>query len=95
MYIVIFRARIRVLDAEYRAVAARMRELALSEFGCLEFHSVTEGTEEIALSYWPDETSIHAWKSHPEHVRAQQMGQQNWYESYTVQVAHVTREYHK
>lgn len=93
MLIVIFRAKIRALDNDYSTVAARMRELALSEFGCLEFQAVTEGKEEVALSYWPDEESIRAWKTHPEHVLAQQLGKQKWYESYTVQIAHIDREY--
>lgn len=93
MYVVIFRARVRHTDDEYAKVAARMRELALGQFGCLEFHAVTEGKEEIALSYWPDEESIRAWKSHSEHVLAQQLGKERWYESYIVQVAHITREY--
>lgn len=93
MYVVIFKAAIRNLDSDYSTTAARMRELALSEFGCLEFQVVTEGKEEVALSYWPDEASIRAWKSHPEHVLAQQLGKQKWYESYTVQIAHIDREY--
>lgn len=94
MYVVIFRARTRDLDPEYFTVAARMRELAVSQFGCLEFQAVTEGHDEVALSYWPDEQSIRAWKAHAEHVLAQQLGRQRWYESYVVQVAQVTREYH-
>ncbi|MBE0644169.1 MAG: antibiotic biosynthesis monooxygenase [Bacteroidetes bacterium] len=88
-----FRARLRSLDEEYSRMAARMRELALRDFGCLEFHSVTEGDLEIALSYWPDAESIRAWKAHPEHVLAQQAGRERWYESYSVQVAEVTRAY--
>jgi heme-degrading monooxygenase HmoA len=93
MYVVIFRARIRSFDTEYSRVAARMRDLALREFGCLEFHAVTEGHDEVALSYWPTEESIKAWKAHPEHVLAQKAGRERWYESYSVQVAEVTREY--
>jgi heme-degrading monooxygenase HmoA len=93
MYVVIFRAKVRHADDEYAMVAARMRELALNQFGCIEFHAVTEGKDEIALSYWPDEESIRAWKSHSEHVLAQQLGRDRWYESYIVQVAHITREY--
>jgi heme-degrading monooxygenase HmoA len=93
MYVVIFRARIRAFDAAYAQTAARMRELALSEFGCLEFHAVTEGDSEVALSYWPDEASIRAWRAHPEHQLAQQAGKERWYASYSVQVATVTREY--
>ncbi len=93
MVVVIFRAKVRQLDDEYAAVAARMRELALEQFGCLEFQAVSEGQNEIALSYWPDEERVRAWKSHAEHVLAQQLGRKRWYESYVVQVAHITREY--
>jgi heme-degrading monooxygenase HmoA len=93
MYVVIFRAKVRTFDAEYSAVAARMRELALTEFGCLDFQAVTEGKDEIALSYWPDEASIVAWKAHAEHVLAQQLGRERWYESYIVQIAQIGREY--
>lgn len=93
MYVVIFRAQIRELDEQYSTTAARMRELALTEFGCLAFHTVSEGQEEIALSYWPDEASIQAWKNHPEHVLAQQLGRERWYASYSVEVAQVTRQY--
>lgn len=93
MYVVIFRARIRSFDAEYSRVAARMREIAFSQFGCLEFHAVTEGQEEVALSYWPSEAAIKAWRTHPEHVLAQKDGRERWYKSYSVQVCSITREY--
>lgn len=93
MYVVIFRATIRCLDAEYSAVAARMRELALDQFGCIEFHSVSEGLTEVSLSYWPSENHIRAWKQHPEHLLAQKNGRERWYKAYSVQVAEVTREY--
>ncbi len=93
MYVVIFRARVRAIDEEYSSLASKMRELALSQFGCLEFHAVTEGRNEVALSYWPSEEAIRAWKSHPEHILAQRIGRERWYESYSVQIAMVTREY--
>lgn len=47
----------------------------------------------MALSYWPSEEAIRAWKAHPEHVLAQQTGRTRWYASYSVEVAQVTREY--
>lgn len=50
-FVVIFRARIAQLDAEYSALAHQLRELALRDFGCLEFVAVCEGDSEIALSY--------------------------------------------
>lgn len=94
MYVVIFRATIKQLDEQYVQTAARMRELALTEFGCLEFVALTEGADEVALSYWPDEDAIKAWKSHPEHREAQRLGQQRWYQSYSVQIAAISRQYH-
>lgn len=95
MFIVIFRAKVRTLDEEYSKTAARLRELALKEFGCIEFSALTEGSEEIALSYWPSEENIKLWKSHPEHLAAQKLGREKWYESYSVQVAEISREYVK
>lgn len=93
MFVVIFRATARDLDAEYSAMAAQMRELALTQFGCLEFSAVTEGEQEIAVSYWPDEASIRAWKQHGDHLAAQRLGRERWYASYTVDIAEVRRSY--
>ena len=93
MFVVIFRATARALDAEYSAMAAQMRELALTQFGCLDFSAVTEGEQEIALSYWPDEASILAWKQHTDHLAAQKLGRERWYASYSVEIAEVTRRY--
>ena len=93
MFVVIFRARVRQFDAEYSAMAAQMRDLALSKFGCLNFSATTEGEQEIAVSYWPDEASIRAWKQHAEHLEAQQLGRERWYASYEVDIAEVKRSY--
>ena len=93
MYVVIFRARVRQFDAEYSAMAAHMRALALNQFGCLDFTATTEGDQEIAVSYWPDEASIRAWKQHTEHLAAQQLGRERWYASYEVDIAEIKRSY--
>lgn len=94
MFVVIFRAHVRQFDADYSAMAARMRELAFAEFGCLGFTATTEGDQEIAVSYWSDEASIRAWKQHTEHLDAQQLGRDRWYMSYEVDIAEVKRSYH-
>jgi heme-degrading monooxygenase HmoA len=93
VFVVIFRAETAGLDKEYFRMAARLRDLALSEFGCAEFRTVSEGTTEVALSYWHDLESIRAWKRHSDHVIAQELGRQRWYASYAVQIARVEREY--
>ncbi len=93
MYVVIFRAKIRELDAEYGTTAARLRDTALRDFGCTEFIAATEGDEEIALSYWPDTASIARWKAHLDHRAAQEAGRTRWYRSYRIEVTRIERAY--
>lgn len=92
-YAVIFRAEINQLDAEYSATATRLRELALSKYGCLEFVASSEGNLEIAISYWSALDHIRAWKSDPGHQQAQVLGKTKWYKSYSVQIVEVLNEY--
>lgn len=93
MYAVIFRAKAGQQDAGYGEMVNRMRELAFSKYGCLDFIAVTEGEQEVAISYWKDELAIRAWKNDPEHLLAQETGRERWYREYTVQVVEVKREY--
>jgi heme-degrading monooxygenase HmoA len=93
MYAVIFRAEILELDAEYAAMAKRMRDLAIDEYGCVEFIACTEGNNEVAISYWENEAQIQQWKKNSEHLVAQDKGRSKWYKSYTVQVVKMVRAY--
>jgi len=93
MYVVIFRAKAGTQGEEYRNTVSRMRELAFENYGCLDFITLTEGDQEIALSYWNNEESIRQWKSDAEHTLAQELGRKEWYESYIVQIAEIKREY--
>ncbi len=94
MFIVIFRARLKQSDPEFLILAQEMRELAFERYNCLDFTSVCEGQEEIALSYWHTEEDIVRWKEDVKHRVAQRYGQEKWYQSYTVEVAEVQRRYH-
>jgi heme-degrading monooxygenase HmoA len=93
MYAVIFRAEINQLDQHYAEMAARLRDLAIAEYGCSDFVAVTEGRQEIALSYWDNLEQIAAWKNNAEHQIAQQFGKEKGYKHYQVQVVKVLREY--
>ena len=93
MYAVIFRAEIKKLDASYMETAARLRDLATSKYGCREFITVSEGDQEIAISYWDSKDQIKAWKEDPDHRIAQEQGRKQWYRSYRVQVVQILREY--
>lgn len=94
MYAVIFRARPKRLDAAYAETAQRLRRIAMERCGCLDFVSVCEGDREVAVSYWPDEASIAAWKADPEHRAAQEQGRNVWYHEYQVDVVRVEHSYH-
>lgn len=93
MYAVIFKAEIHQLDQEYSDTAARLRNLAIEKYGCLDFVATTEGHQEIAISYWETLEQISRWKQDAEHKRAQQLGRSKWYKTYQVQIVEVLREY--
>ena len=91
MYAVIFRATVADLDDEYLETAARLKELAFTKYGCRDFSSVTEGSEEIAISYWETEQQILDWKNDSEHRLAQKRGREKWYRSFSVEVCEIVR----
>lgn len=95
MYAVIFKAEINKIDKAYSAMASRMRELAINEFGCIEFNSVTEGNNEIAISYWNSKEQIKEWKQNKEHLKAQELGKNKWYKTYNVEIVEVISQYEK
>ena len=93
MYAVIFKADVRQFDEDYELTAARMRELAINDYGCVDFIACNEGELEIAISYWNSLEQIQTWKNDPEHLQAQALGKHKWYASYQVQIVEILREY--
>ena len=93
MFAVIFTAEINQLDDLYSKTAIRLRDLAISEYGCTKFTSCTEGDREIAISYWQSKEQIQAWKNDPIHRQAQQHGRANWYKSYSVEIVEILHQY--
>ncbi len=93
MYAVIFTAELLSLDDEYTQTAERMRTLAFENYHCQNIQSVTEGNQEITISYWNSTDDIRAWKQDPAHLTAQQLGREKWYRHYDVKIVEVLREY--
>ena len=81
-------------DDGYDATADRMEALAALQPGYRGIESA-RGTDGfgITVSYWTDETSAQAWKRNAEHLEAQRLGREQWYASWVIRVAAVTREY--
>lgn len=83
-----------VIDDGYGAMADRMEALAATQPGYLGIESARgDDGFGITVSYWADEASAQAWKLDADHLVAQRLGSELWYERWTVRVAAVTREY--
>ena len=75
-------------------MAEAMYVLARQQPGYLGVESVREGEDVgITVSYWIDEAAAARWKEVAEHLAAQQLGRDVWYQQYKVRIATVTREY--
>ena len=96
-YAVIFSSTLTGKDLEtYKAVGARMDELARQHPGCLGFDSCRDTNENglgITVSYWKSTDDIQSWRAQAEHLAAQEMGRRTWYQDYRIRVAKVERDY--
>jgi len=78
----------------YEEAAQRMEVLSAAQPGYLGMvHSVTDEGISVTTSYWQDLASLSAWKAQPEHLLAQQMGKEHWYDEYTIEIARIERAY--
>lgn len=93
MFAVIFRAKTGSQDQSYIEMVGVMRQLAFDKYHCQDFIAVTEGEQEIAISYWNSEEDIRNWHNDSKHAVAQKLGKDKWYQSYTVQVVEIKRQY--
>ena len=91
-YAVIFTNTLTQDDNGYAEMAAQMEELAKSQPGYLGFETARDDIG-ISISYWQSLEDIARWKSHTDHILAQQRGIENWYNWYKVRVCKVEREY--
>lgn len=93
MFAVIFKAKTGDQDSQYSETVATMRELAFGKYNCQDFIAVTEGEQEIAISYWLSESDIQNWHKDSQHAIAQKLGREKWYSAYTVEVVEIKRSY--
>ena len=70
-----------------------MQELALQQYGCADFISITEGDMEISISYWETQEQIQQWQQNTEHLEAQALAKSKWYNSYSVEIVEISRKY--
>lgn len=79
----------------YSSMADRMVELASAQEGFQGMESARDDSGMgITVSYWDNEECIRNWKQNAEHLEAQKLGKEKWYQNFSLRIAKVIREYH-
>ena len=91
-YAVIFTSKRTELDDNYTEMALKMEVLAKQQPGFLGVESARNEIG-ITVSYWESLEAIANWKQNLDHLNAQFLGRQKWYENYVVRIAKVEKEY--
>ncbi len=91
-YAVIF-TNLQTNDTEgYPAMAETMERLVRQQPGFLDFEQAREDIG-ITISYWESLEAIAGWKANLEHLEAQKLGKERWYEWYKIRICKIEREY--
>ncbi len=91
-YAVIFTSVLSGDTSGYAETADAMLEAAQRQPGFLGAESAREGVG-ITVSYWASLEAIAAWKRDAEHLVAQRVGRERWYDAYRTRICRVERDY--
>lgn len=91
-YAVIFTSVKTTDDDGYNDMSVLMVELAQQQPGYLGHESARDSVG-ITVSYWQSLEAIKAWKQQTDHLLAQKMGKQQWYDCYKTRICLVERDY--
>jgi heme-degrading monooxygenase HmoA len=94
--VTVFRSRLRPeWVTEYHETAQRILELARTMPGFVDFKSFeADDGERVSIVIFASRETHRAWRDHPEHRVAQQMGRDRFYASYDISVSEVVGEHH-
>ncbi len=94
MVVVVFRPRIRPDDSDgFHALADQMLTLAQSMPGFISYKAYTaDDGERVSIHEWETAEQLRAWREHPQHLIAQRLGRERYYEQYTSYVCETPRE---
>jgi heme-degrading monooxygenase HmoA len=96
MEVVLFRIRTRpeVDQAAYNAAFEQMLQLVAEVPGFMGIEGYTgEDGSELAVARFESEDAISVWREHPKHVETRRRGREEFFESYDITVATVSRHY--
>ena len=86
MIVVVIRSRVRAEFAErYYKLADEMGKIARSMPGFISWKIYySEDGERVSNHEWESTERLKAWKEHPEHLKAQALGRQDFYQEFTI-----------
>ena len=93
--VTIFRSRLRPEHvAQYHQLAPEIEQLARSMPGFLAFKSCSAPDgERISIVEFASEAHHNAWRDHPQHREAQNLGREKFYSEFLIQVCRLEKEY--
>jgi heme-degrading monooxygenase HmoA len=95
MIVTIFRSRLSSqYEASYYQMASCMRTLAENMPGFISFKTFqAEDGERVSVIEFESEEALRAWREHPEHRKAQELGRTTFYTEFQIQVCSIMRQY--
>lgn len=94
MIITVFRSRLDPTKSEsYAAMSKTMAGLVSDMPGLISYKTFqAKDGERVTIVEFEDEASHNAWRDHPKHQKAMELGKTTFYEEYKVQVCDLIRE---
>ena len=81
-------------EEEYGRTSTRMQEIVASIPGFVSFNSyVSDSGENLLVVRFDSLEALEAWRTHPEHLEAQEKDRMFWSQEYWVQAASTDHEY--
>jgi len=95
MILTIFRSRLRPEHLrEYEETAEHIESLARAMPGFVSIKTFAAGDgERVSIVAFESRQAHEAWRAHPEHRRAQQLGRERFYSEYSIDVCEQPRSY--
>jgi heme-degrading monooxygenase HmoA len=79
---------------EYESVSERMVGLARAMPGFVDYKTfAADDGERVTVVTFASPAHHRAWRHHPEHLDAQRLGRERFYDSYAIQVCTTVSEY--
>lgn len=94
MVIAVFRSRLRPgVEDEFKALGDQMLEIAQAMPGFISYKVYSsDDAERASIIEFASREELQAWRDQPEHLAAQKLGRERFYETYSLVVSEPVRD---